>query len=123
MKRAALLDDDPLELTILAGIADSIAEPWEFTRFKSAEDFLEAGNGGDFSVVFLDRRLPPHQSFEETVTLVEQSGFEGHVVLLTNYRGGTGKPESRLKLLGPYEKIDVQDPDALANLLDGKPLL
>lgn len=123
MKHAALLDDDPLELTILSGIADSIAEPWQFTRFKSAEDFAANSTARDFDVVFLDRRLPPHQQFEDSMLIVEQSGFSGHVILLTNYRGGTTKPKSRLKLLGPYEKIDIQEPEALETLLRGDPLV
>ncbi|MFN3835792.1 MAG: hypothetical protein ACK4NO_07810 [Glycocaulis sp.] len=120
MRNAALVDDDPVELIILSGLAESIDQPWSFTRFSSVEDFIDASAGTRFDVLFLDRRVPPHSCFEDSVAIVEQSGFEGHVVLLTNHRVGTKRPSSKLKMLGPYEKMDIQEPEALEALLGGQ---
>ncbi|MCC5980900.1 MAG: hypothetical protein JJU26_04195 [Oceanicaulis sp.] len=120
MRNAALVDDDPVELVILSGLAESIDQPWTFTRFSSVEDFIDASAATRFDVLFLDRRVPPHSRFEDSVAIVEQSGFEGHVVLLTNHRVGTKRPASKLNVLGPYEKMDIQEPEALEALLGGQ---
>lgn len=123
MKRAALIDDDPVELAILCGVAESLDESWVFTRFHSVDDFVSSDMAASFDVLFLDRRVPPHHSFEETVSIIENSDFSGHVVLLTNHRTGSKPPKSTISLLGPYEKIDIQEPDVLEKLLSGQPIL
>lgn len=51
--------------------------------------------------------------------MIERSDFNGHVVLLTNHRLGGRRPASTLKLLGPYEKLDIQEPHVLEALLGG----
>lgn len=123
MKRAALIDDDPVELAILSGVAESLDEPWTFTRFHSVEDFVGSDAVNSFDVLFLDRRVPPHHSFEATVSIIESSDFSGHIVLLTNHRTGSKPPKSTISLLGPYEKMDIQEPEVLEKLLGGQPII
>lgn len=122
MRHAALIDDDPVELTILSGIAECLDQPWTFTRFSSVESFVGAMASMPFDVLFLDRRVPPYSRFEESLAVIEQSGFGGHVVLLTNHRIASSRLDSALTLLGPYEKMDVQEPEVLERLLRGERL-
>jgi len=119
MGNAAIIDDDPVELTILSGLAQSLDQDWNFTRFPTIDAFLTSMDTAGFEVLFLDRRVPPHDCFEPSLAMIERSDFKGHVVLLTNHRLGGRPPASTLKLLGPYEKLDIQEPNVLEALLNG----
>jgi len=119
VKKVALLDDDPVEMTILSGLAETLEGDYAFTRFNTVESFLEAPDRTQFHVLFLDRRIPPHDDFSHTLPLIETSGFSGHVILLTNHRNAAPQPPTSLKVLGPFEKIDIQEPDVLEALLEG----
>jgi len=121
MRRVAVIDDDPVEMTILSGLAEHVPGAYEFEHYTSVKGFCESGKAASYDVAFLDRRVPPHSDYTESLPELEQCGFEGIVVMLTARRLGPGKPESRLRLLGPYEKLDIQDPDVIEDLLNGRP--
>ena len=73
-----------------------------------------------FLCVSVSQHLP-HSDYVESLPVLEGCGFDGIVVMLTARRLGPGKPKSRLRLLGPYEKLDIQDPEVMEYLLNGRP--
>ena len=121
MRRVAVIDDDPVEMTILSGLAEHVPGSYEFDHYSSVNAFCEDSKASGYDLVFLDRRVPPHSDYVESLPVLEECGFEGIVVMLTARRLGPGKPKSRLRLLGPYEKLDIQDPEVMEYLLNGRP--
>jgi len=120
MRRVAVIDDDPVEMTILSGLAEYVPGKYSFTHFSSVGAFCRSTGTADFDVVFLDRRVPPHNDYVESLPELEQTDFKGIVIMLTARRLGPGKPDSKLQLLGPYEKLDIQDPEVMEYLLNGR---
>ena len=116
-----MIDDDPVEMTILSGLAEHVPGSFEFDHYSSVNAFCEDSKASGYDLVFLDRRVPPHSDYVESLPVLEGCGFEGIVVMLTARRLGPGKPKSRLRLLGPYEKLDIQDPEVMEYLLNGRP--
>lgn len=123
MKHVAVIDDDPVETVILSGLAEHLSGAYAFEHFSTVDAFCTCPHVDTFDVAFLDRRVPPYSDYPETLPMVEQTRFNGTVVMLTARRLGPYRPHSRLKLLGPYEKFDVQDAEIIENLLEGRPAL
>lgn len=121
MRRVAVIDDDPVETTILSGLAEHVRGEFSFDHYNSVSAFCQSGKAAEYQTLFLDRRVPPHSDYAESLPELEQSEFDGIVVMLTARRLGPGKPDSRLKLIGPYEKLDIQDPEVMEYLLNGRP--
>ena len=120
MMKAALIDDDPVEEVILSGLAEHIVTPVRFTAFRTLERFLDDKTALEFDVVFLDRRIPPHTDFSETLPKLAEAGVTAQIVLLTARKLGPVNPPAELSVLGPFEKLDVQEPEVLADLLAGR---
>lgn len=118
--KVALIDDDPVEETILSGLAEHIDLPVAFTAFTTLERFLEHPEARGFDMIFLDRRVPPHLDFTDTLPKLAEAGVTSPIVLLTARTLGRVHPPEGLSVMGPYEKLDVQDPDVLADLLSGR---
>jgi DNA-binding LytR/AlgR family response regulator len=115
--RIAIVDDDPAEHMILREIGASVRGDAEFEGFSSLDAFLHAGPGR-FDVVFLDRRLPPYETFGETLPAIAATGYAGGIVLMT-----AAVPQSRLdgfafRVCGPVDKIALIDPACLAAYID-----
>lgn len=120
MRRVAVIDDDPVEMTILSGLAEYVPGKYSFDHYNSVGAFCSSTTTSEYDVVFLDRRVPPHNDYVESLPELEKTKFKGIVVMLTARRLGPGKPASNLQLLGPYEKLDIQDPDVMEYLLNGR---
>lgn len=118
--KVALIDDDPVEELILSGLAENLETPVTFTAFKTLESFLHHSGAQQFDAVFLDRRIPPYGDFSETLPKLAEANVNGHIILLTARTAGKVEPPEGLKVIGPYEKLDVQDPEVLAELLAGR---
>ena len=118
--KVALIDDDPVEETILSGLAEHIDIPVSFTAFTTLERFLSNPAARAFDMIFLDRRVPPHLDFSDTLPRLAETGITAPIVLLTARTLGRVEPPEGLSVMGPYEKLDVQDPDVLADLLSGR---
>lgn len=121
MRLVAVIDDDPVEMTILSGLAEHVPGSFQFDHYNSVNAFCEDPKASEYDLVFLDRRVPPHSDYGESLPVLDECGFDGTVVMLTARRLGPGKPQSRLRLLGPYEKLDIQDPEVMEYLLNGRP--
>ena len=121
MRLVAVIDDDPVEMTILSGLAEHVPGSFQFDHYNSVNAFCEDPKAAEYDLVFLDRRVPPHSDYGESLPVLDECGFDGTVVMLTARRLGPGKPKSRLRLLGPYEKLDIQDPEVMEYLLNGRP--
>ena len=99
MRRVAVIDDDPVEMTILSGLAEHVPGSFEFDHYNSVNAFCEDSKASGYDLVFLDRRVPPHSDYVESLPVLEGCGFDGIVVMLTARRLGPGKPKSRLRLV------------------------
>lgn len=118
--KVAVIDDDPVEELILSGLAENLETPVAFTAFKTLESFLQDSGVQQFDAVFLDRRVPPYGDFSETLPKLAAANVNGHIILLTARTAGKVEAPDNLKVIGPYEKLDVQDPEVLAELLAGR---
>lgn len=123
MKHVAVIDDDPVETMILSGLAEHVPGEYAFEHFPTVEAFCACPHSDSFDVAFLDRRVPPHNDYPETLPMVEATKFKGTLIMLTARRLGPYRPQSRLRVLGPYEKLDVQDVDIIESLLQGRPAM
>lgn len=116
--RVAIIDDDPVEMTIISFLADKLGGDYVFTPFLSVEAFAADPQATDYDLVFLDRRIPPHESFEASLPMVEASGFVGPVVLLSAHAEPLDHRQGALQLEGPYDKMQLHDANFLKKLLD-----
>lgn len=111
--RIAIVDDDPAEHMILRELGAAVRPDAVFEGFSSLEAFLQA-DPRRFDLVFLDRRLPPYESYAETLPQIDATGFDRRIVLMTAMT-----PRSRLdvygfRVTGPVDKIALIDPECLA---------
>jgi CheY-like chemotaxis protein len=116
MARLVLIDDDPVEALVIGGLLEHADEKHAFESFTSVEAFV-AANGAGADLVLLDRRIPPNQSFESSLSALAASSHQGPVVLITagpceetglSWRGG---------LHGPIDKGRLLTPQALSGLV------
>ncbi len=115
MARIALIDDDPVEALILRSLLEHASAGHAMTHFTSVEAFADAP-GAD--LVILDRRVPPHECFSQTLPLIEASGWRGPVLLITAAPEGVTAASQVLKLIGPVSKSDLLEPAAVARAID-----
>lgn len=113
----AVVDDDPAEHMILSEIGAAIRPEAVFEGFLTLADFLAAGPAR-FDLVFLDRRLPPYETYRETLPAIDAAGYTGHVVLMTAAVLQTPLEGFRFHVTGPVDKLSLIDPSCLAACLD-----
>jgi FixJ family two-component response regulator len=116
MARIVLIDDDPVEALVIGGLLEHADAGHVFESFTSVEAFTASAPGGA-ELVLLDRRIPPHQSFQSSLDALAASAHQGPVVLITagpceetdlSWRGGVH---------GPIDKSQLLTPQALGNLI------
>jgi len=117
MIRIAVIDDDPIELTLLKGFSAHLSGLYDWQGFESVESFASRDDAAQFDLVFLDRKIPPFVRFVDTVPIIEASGFTGRIVLLSAHSDEQAPTSSMCEILGPYDKIAVQDRSQLEGLL------
>ncbi|BDX01051.1 hypothetical protein [Maricaulis maris] len=112
----AIIDDDPVEHLILRELATAIRPGVEVSGFVSIEHFLDA-NPDRFDLVFLDRRLPPIETYSESLPLISEAGYTGHIVLMTADNSEVQDDRYTFRLSGPIDKIELIRGQKLAALL------
>lgn len=117
----AVVDDDPVELVLLSEIASEVYADAELRGFTRIEDFLDADINA-FSLVLLDRRIPPHNDYSETLPLLAEAGFSNRVVLMTAYDPGLEIGDYPFSVGGPVDKLDLLKPEVLAAVFDDRPI-
>lgn len=117
----AVVDDDPVELVLLSEIASEVYADAELRGFTRIEDFLNADINA-FSLVLLDRRIPPHNDYSETLPLLAEAGFSNRVVLMTAYDPGLEIGDYPFSVGGPVDKLDLLKPEVLAAVFDDRPI-
>lgn len=117
----AVVDDDPVELVLLSEIASEVYANAELRGFTRIEDFLDADINA-FSLVLLDRRIPPHNDYSETLPLLAEAGFSNRVVLMTAYDPGLEIGDYPFSVGGPVDKLDLIKPEVLAAVFDDRPI-
>lgn len=118
MIHIALIDDDPVELIILKGFSGHLEGNFEWKQFTTIQEFTDEGNPNQFSIVFLDRKLPPYVSFDDTVPILEECGFTGRVVLMSADANVPAPKSDKFEILGPVDKLKMQNLDTLQALLN-----
>ena len=71
--RIALVDDDPIELVLLRELSTSFDDTLEFEGHTTVRDFIES-SPERYDLVFLDRRIPPHDEDRETLPMLASIG-------------------------------------------------
>jgi CheY-like chemotaxis protein len=116
MAHIALIDDDPVEAMVIGGLLEHVKPDHTLHRFASVEAFAERETA-EFDLLLLDRRVPPHQSFESSLEALVGSAYRGPVVLFT----ASAESETALRwrggLHGPVDKGQLLTPDAVARLI------
>jgi CheY-like chemotaxis protein len=117
--RIAIIDDDPVEAILLGEIAKDLGSHFEFVAFSTIDAFLECEINA-FELAFLDRRLPPHNEFSETLPLLAEAGFSGRIVLMTAHDPGLQIPVYPFAIIGPVDKLDLLQIETLAPILENQ---
>lgn len=109
MARVVLIDDDPVEALVIGGLLEHADAGHVLESFTSVETFV-AAPAVEADLVLLDRRIPPHQSFQSSLDALAASTHQGPVVLITagpceetglSWRGGMHGPIDKSRLLTP----------------------
>ncbi|WP_203291025.1 response regulator [Maricaulis parjimensis] len=114
--RIAIVDDDAVEHMILSELGRAEDPSLEFQGFEALDRFIAAGPG-QFDHVFLDRCLPPYDSFEDTLKEIAAAGYGGHVILMTADAPRLDTTGFDFQVTGPINKIDLLNPGKLAGCL------
>ncbi|WP_339746145.1 hypothetical protein [uncultured Maricaulis sp.] len=114
--RIAVVDDDPIELILLRDLSADFDSTLEFEGHTTVRSLLESGPQ-QYDLLFLDRRIPPHREYYETLPMLESAGYDGRVVMMTAHDSGVENGDYRFELVGPVNKIDLLQPDTLKALI------
>lgn len=117
----AVVDDDPVELVLLTEIAAEVSPEAVLTGFNSVEAFVQ-GEVGEYALVLLDRRIPPHRDYSETLPMLAGAGYDKRVALMTAHDPGLEIGEYPFSVTGPVDKLDLLKPEVLKAVLTASPL-
>ena len=111
----AIIDDDTLQVLILQEMCVHADLRFDvlFHHFDSVEAFCAAQDPSRFWAVMLDYRLPPHRNYADSLALIEDTRFDGPVLLMSAARSQKPAIETRLDLIGPIEKSEFQHPNVV----------
>jgi DNA-binding LytR/AlgR family response regulator len=117
---AAVVDDDPLQVEILRGIAEAanIKHRVRFTGFRSLKGLMSRAGRSTFGVVFLDRRLPDSDGFEYALATLAQARLSSPLVLMSAYAGKQTLNAFGLIVYGPMDKVELAQPAYFKRLID-----
>ncbi|WP_417476465.1 hypothetical protein [Maricaulis sp.] len=114
--RIAVVDDDPIELMLLRELSTSFDTTLQFDGHSTVRAFIES-RPEQYDLVFLDRRIPPHDEYRETLPMLASAGYEGRVVLMTAHDSGIKNGDYRFELVGPVDKLDLLEPARLQAII------
>ena len=119
LEHVAIIDDDPAEAVILEFMFEDNGYSLHCDRFATVEAFLASRRHTEYVLLFLDRRIPPINQFEESVPLILEllGNANVAVVLMTahTFERPSLPPDSRL--IGPIEKLSLIEPDTFDDVL------
>lgn len=115
--RIALIDDDTTEAMILEGMLEHADGDYALTHFPTVSAFQSTEDPGGFDLVFLDRRIPPFERFEDSLPLLEGTTLAAPVVLISAFADALDAYDGRLRLVGPVPKSDLLDPESVARVV------
>ena len=118
MSQIALIDDDPVEALVVSGLLEHVAADHTMTHFTTVEAFVTAPQADQYDLVLLDRRIPPHRTFSESLAVLADGPYAGPIVLISAGPSDDLRLSSRSPLTGPVDKADLLTPKALERLLD-----
>lgn len=113
----AIIDDDPVETEILSILMDEVFDAAEIASFATISEFVDRSRATDFELVFLDRRLPPYSSFNETLPLVVPAAPNASILLITAHTFERVDLTAYPNVAGPFAKLDLMTPDDLRSLI------
>jgi DNA-binding response OmpR family regulator len=114
--RIAVVDDDPVELMLLQELSAIFDASLEFDGHTTVRAFIDS-TPQQYDLVFLDRRIPPHSEFRETLPMIASAGYQGRVVLMTAHDSGVRNDDYNFELVGPVNKLDLLQPETLKALI------
>ncbi|AZU03552.1 hypothetical protein X907_1013 [Glycocaulis alkaliphilus] len=114
----AIIDDDPVETEILSILMDEVFDGVEIASFGTISEFVDRSRHADFELVFLDRRLPPYSSFDETLPLVVPAAPKASILLITAHTFERVELSRYPNVAGPFAKLDLMTPEDLRALID-----
>lgn len=114
----AIIDDDPVETDILSILMSEVFEEVDVASYLTVSDFLRAAPDKRFNLIFLDRRLPPYSSFDETLPLVAPAAGNAAIVLITAHTFERVDLSAYSRVAGPFAKLDLMTPEDLKGLLE-----
>lgn len=112
----AVVDDDPVELTLLTEIAADVAPEATLAGFSSVDAFV-AADVSQYALVLLDRRIPPYRDYAETLPMLADAGYDQRVVLMTAHDPGLEVGDYPFSITGPVDKLDLLKPEVLKAVL------
>ncbi len=118
MSQIALIDDDPVEALVVSGLLEHVAAGHTLTHFTTVEAFMTAPDADQYDLVLLDRRVPPHQTFTESLAMLADGPYAGPIVLMSAGPSDELRLSSRSPLTGPVDKADLLTPKALERLVE-----
>ena len=118
--RAAVVDDDPIQVEILRGIAESagLDARLEFKAFHALSALVTGAGPQTFDVVFLDRRLPDCDGFSPALATLSQAGLKSPIILMSAHAGRDMVRAYGLKTHGPVDKMELAQPTYLKRLIE-----
>ncbi len=114
----AIIDDDPVETDILSILMSEVFEAVEVASYLSVSEFLRDASGARFNLIFLDRRLPPYSSFDETLPLVAPVAGDAAIMLITAHTFEKVDLSPYSRVAGPFAKLDLMTPEDLKGLIE-----
>jgi CheY-like chemotaxis protein len=114
--RIAVVDDDPIELMLLQELSAGFDDSLDFEGHTSIRAFIASGPQ-QYDLVFLDRRIPPHNEYLETLPMLASTGYQGRVVLMTAHDSGVRNADYGFELVGPVNKLDLLEPATLKAII------
>ncbi|MGP1275062.1 MAG: hypothetical protein ACQRW7_06565 [Caulobacterales bacterium] len=116
--RVAIIDDDPVETEILSILMDEVFEAADVSSFATVSEFIDESRKSDFELVFLDRRLPPYASFDETLPLIVPAARDAAILLITAHTFERVDLSAYPNVAGPFAKLDLMTPEDLRSLIE-----
>ena len=115
----AVIDDDPIEVEILEGIAQTagVADQVRFTPFRTLRAFIGAPGAGSFDAAFLDRRLPDSDNFKASMTDIAEAGVRLPLVLMSATHAVAKIDHPDLPVIGPVDKLAIVQPKRFRNVI------
>lgn len=117
MAQIMLIDDDPTEALVLKGMLDHVPGDHQLIHIMRVEDFDLAGAASGADLVLLDRRIPPHETFDTSLPILAASGYRGPVVLMSASEFPAPAEQHGLNIAALVSKSQLLTPQAVEALL------